>query len=204
MSWRRPRAGATLARTRHPATERLNSGVRPARKLMCSHQKKLLLMAAVTLLFATSAAAQSPNIVASSSNQPSDGITKMEMDQGFLYRYQEYAKEIFLDKLGQRIEAMGKRLPANFELPAESFYITTDSQKLAATRFNVSGISNSIELLGIVGDKIYRVGCVHQSKEKVPLSYGPCADKIKEVFGVDLNSGFNVEHLHLTHDPSQP
>ena len=29
MSWRRPRARATLARVRHPAAGRLNSGVRP-------------------------------------------------------------------------------------------------------------------------------------------------------------------------------
>jgi hypothetical protein len=170
---------------------------------MRTHQTKAFLAAAMTL-FVASAAAQSPQIMATSSNQPSDGITQKDLDQGFLYRYQEYAKEIFLAKLRQRIEAMGKRLPANFDVPAESFYITTGSQKLAATRFNASGVSNSIELLGIVGDTMYRVGCAHQSKDKVPLSYGPCADKLKEVFGIDLNRGFNVEHLRLTHDPSHP
>jgi hypothetical protein len=151
-------------------------------------------------LLAGHAYAQSPTVSAMSASQPSDGITVADMDQGFLFRYQEYAKEIFLAKLRQRIEAMGKRLPADFDVPAESFYLVANGTKLAVTRFNVSNVSNSVELLGIVGNKMHRVGCVHQSSEKVPLSYGPCAVKLREVFGVELSQGFEVEHLEANGD----
>jgi hypothetical protein len=51
MSWRRPRACATLARVRHPATGRLNSGVRPRMNVF------LRLVALLVLVVATSLAA---------------------------------------------------------------------------------------------------------------------------------------------------
>ena len=168
---------------------------------MCKHYTKALLFLAATLFVISVAAAQSTKVIAS--NQHSDGIKQRDMDQGFLYRFQEYEKEIFLANLRQQIEAMGKRLPANFDVPTETFYITAGSRKLATIRFKVSG-ANSIQLLGIIGNNMHRVICFNQSEEKVSLFYGPCANKLKEVFGVNLNGSFDVEHLRFNHDPSYP
>jgi hypothetical protein len=168
---------------------------------MCKHYTKALLLLITTLFVVSVAAAQSSKVIAS--NQHSDGIKQRDMDQGFLYRYREYEKEILLTNLRQQIEAMGKRLPANFDVPAETFYITAGGRKLATIRFKVSG-ANSIHLLGIIGDTMHRVTCVNQSEDEVSLFYGPCANKLKEVFGVNLNGSFDVEHLRFNHDPSYP
>jgi hypothetical protein len=48
MSWRRPRAYATLARVRRPATGRLNSGVRPHN--MCFRKRLSVLIVVVASL----------------------------------------------------------------------------------------------------------------------------------------------------------
>jgi hypothetical protein len=33
------------------------------------------------------------------------------------------------------------------------------------------------------------IGCTWAKSEKIPVESGPCADKIKEVFGVGINVG---------------
>lgn len=138
-----------------------------------------------------SSSTQPPEVVALSNSQPAEGMTRQHMDRDFLRRFQEHVRETFQSKLEQRVKAMGQTVPANFKLPAESFYIDAADTRLAATTITVEGAS-SVIVLGIVGDTAHQVICTHQDAAKIPLSYGACAGKLKDVFNIDLSLEFDV------------
>lgn len=136
-----------------------------------------------------------PEIIVSDSVQSAEGITQADMNSKFLSNYSDFAKESVIKGLRQHLESQNKYLPDDFDIPSESMYINSGGKKLAVVRFTISGGASGVEILGINGDKMHRVSCNHQSGKKVPLLQGKCADRISEIFKVNLEKGMEVEHL---------
>jgi hypothetical protein len=78
---------------------------------------------------------------------------------------------------------------ARFDVTSEATYFESGSTKLAIIRLrwsdgsNHAPIANHALIAGVVGKELKRVTCVRDSPETIPVSYGTCAEKVKEVFG---------------------
>ena len=78
---------------------------------------------------------------------------------------------------------------AEIDISSEATYVESGSMKLAVIRFFLSSDgSSAVFVHGIIGNELKRIGCVKISNERIPISYGTCADKIKEVFGIKISS----------------
>ena len=62
--------------------------------------------------------------------------------------------------------------------------------KLAVVRLLAPGSVNQGFVFGIVGSELRRVACVRTTNfdRSIPLFYGPCGNKLRETYGVSLQS----------------
>ncbi len=71
-------------------------------------------------------------------------------------------------------------------LNSEATYVESGPMKLAVIRLGPSGKANQVFIAGLVGSELKRVVCVTEAQQSIPISYGKCSEKIKEVFGVKI------------------
>jgi hypothetical protein len=69
---------------------------------------------------------------------------------------------------------------------SEAVYVESRGTKLAVIRLSPGDGSRVVYVAGIVGRELKRVACARTSLAAIPITYGPCADKIAEVFAVTL------------------
>jgi hypothetical protein len=106
------------------------------------------------------------------------------MDHPFLDNFETYTRERVTQLTQQYLRDNGvSGSPLNLE--SEAVYVESNGRKLAVVRM-WNAAEYQVVILGIVEDEIRRVLCARTSPERVSISYGPCAIKLREVFGVDL------------------
>lgn len=119
-----------------------------------------------------------------SSSQDAEGVTQDQMSIDFLHNFESYAVERIKVKAEDYLASIG-RPNDQVNLSSEATYVLSGAVKLAVIRISDAG-SRQVLIAGIVGKELRRVICVRDSVEDIPLSYGPCAEKVKEVFGVGI------------------
>lgn len=120
-----------------------------------------------------------------SSIQSSDGMTQEDMTPEFLGWLEQNTKERIRHHASAYLKSIGSK-NINIEIRASSVYVVADSHKLAVTRINAAG-GSQVHIFGINGKEAIRVACVHGLPDPIPISYGKCAEKIYESFGVKIN-----------------
>lgn len=121
------------------------------------------------------------------SAQDSEGITELQWDQKFLSNLESYSRER-ITHLAKQYLARNGQPNATVVLESQAVYVESDNHKLAVIRIRGSDGSNQALIHGIVGDQLKRVLCVRKSTEQIPITYGPCGEKLKEVFGLSLST----------------
>jgi hypothetical protein len=121
------------------------------------------------------------------SSQDSEGVTQAQWDQKFLNNLESYTRERITQKAKELLAANGQP-DATVNLESQAVYVESGNTKLAVIRIQGNDGSNQALIHGIVGNQLKRVGCVRNSTEQIPISYGPCGEKVKEVFGVSLSA----------------
>ena len=126
------------------------------------------------------AADQSIRVIASS--QDAQGVTQKNLDMAFLKNLEEYTVE--------RIRTKIRELPNSpqIDITSEATYVESGPMNFAVIRLRGSDNSNQVLVHGIVGNELKRVTCLRNSTETIPISYGVCADKIKEIFGMKIGA----------------
>ena len=78
--------------------------------------------------------------------------------------------------------------PQLSKFEAESHYVDAQGRKLAVIRLRIPKTLNQAYVYGIKDNAFLRVVCARTKSfdEAIPLFYGPCGEKIREVFGVNL------------------
>lgn len=128
---------------------------------------------------ATPPAAAVRTITAVSTRQSSEGVTAAQMDQAFL------------DRLGQYLEARSNQ-DGPHAYQHEGVYLEIGGRKLAVVRLRTQGVTPIAYIAAVQDGELVRVGCVSNVLANVPVTSGPCADKIKEAFGVGLTGATTV------------
>ncbi|MBI2359677.1 MAG: hypothetical protein HYV04_12385 [Deltaproteobacteria bacterium] len=120
------------------------------------------------------------------SSQDADGITQEDMSIDFLKNLEAYTVERFKVRTAESLASQGYA-DLRVEVNSEATYVESGPIKLAVIRLRSSGDLNQVFIAGIVGKELKRVGCVRSSPGSlIPISYGACGEKIKEVFGTGL------------------
>lgn len=120
------------------------------------------------------------------SSQDSEGVTQQNFDLNFLKNLEVYTVERVKLKAKEYLASQG--LPnTNVDFTSEAAYVESGSIKIAVIRLTSEG-SNQVLITGIVGNELKRVACIRNSTETIPISYGVCSDKIKEVFGIEVGA----------------
>jgi len=118
------------------------------------------------------------------SSQDSEGVTQQNFDLNFLKNLEIYTVERVKIKTKEYLASQGYP-NADVNFTSEATYVESGPMKLAVIRLRAEG-SNQVFIAGIIGKELKRVACVKNSTETIPISYGVCGEKIKEVFGVKI------------------
>jgi hypothetical protein len=133
------------------------------------------------------AASHDIRVVASS--QDAEGITAANLDLAVLKNLEAYTVERTRLKTRESLASQGQD-DANLDLVSEANYVESGTAKVAVIRMrwsdrsNKKDIANQVLIAGVVGAELKRVACVRETPESIPVSYGPCAEKVQEVFGI--------------------
>lgn len=147
---------------------------------------------ALPLLFVINASAakenkQLPPMIVISGSEDAEGVTQKDFDLSTLKALENRTLAQVKNKMQNYLKSQGQSttLP---ELKSESNYIELGTFKLAVVRVKNPQLVNQVFIFGIKGQELKRVACVRTTKFKdsIPLFYGPCGEKIKETFGVEL------------------
>lgn len=82
--------------------------------------------------------------------------------------------------------AQGNTSPVEINTTSESWVINVDGRSFVIIRVNVSNTAQSTAVMGIQDDTFIRISGFKLGTEPVPHATGALANKVKEVFGVDL------------------
>jgi len=118
------------------------------------------------------------------SSQDAGGTTQDQLDLTFLKNLEAYTVARTKTKMKEYFASIGQpNIPIN--ITSEAIYVQAGSIKLAIIRLKDAG-SRQVIITGIVGKELKRVGCIRETAQDIPVSYGPCADKIEETFGAKI------------------
>ncbi len=116
------------------------------------------------------------------------GTTQADLDIPVLKMLERRSVEMLESKMRNYLAAQGQsaQLP---KLQSEAHYVESGGTKLAVVRIRSPKVLHQVFVYGIRGDSFLRVACARTGnfEQSIPLFYGPCGDKLREVFGVKLN-----------------
>lgn len=121
------------------------------------------------------------------SSQDSEGLTVNNFDLSFLRYFENTTLDGVKRKAKEHYSSLGVTAPI-IEFSSEANYVESGPMKLAVVRLSSSDGARQVFIAGLVGKEFKRVLCVRNTTESIPITYGECAEKIKEVFGVIIGS----------------
>ena len=120
-------------------------------------------------------------------SQDAEGVTQDKLDINFLNNLEAYTLERVKIKTKERLVSLGyPDTEVNFM--SEATYVQNGKTKLAIVRIKSPNAGNQVHISGIEGAELKRIACVTTSQTTIPISYGKCGEKIKEVFGSMIGS----------------
>lgn len=132
--------------------------------------------------------AAEPEVVVLSASEDAGGATQSDLDLSALKMLERRSVAILETKMRDYLRAQSQQtqLP---KFDAESHYIESGVMKLAVVRVRSPKVANQVYVYGVKGKVFHRVACAKTKNfdQAIPLFYGPCSDKIREVFGVSIN-----------------
>ncbi len=148
------------------------------------------------LLYGASYAANSsatPTIKTSVTLQPSNGLTENDFSMQMLSSIEEWSKGRVLENSKKAFVSQGFSADQfKGKVRAESNYLSMSGKKLGVVNLSVfsensdQAIVKMVRVFGFVDDGIATVSCMRQSDEKIPITFGPCGEKLKEVFNLSF------------------
>ena len=156
------------------------------------HSFRVLTLLATVALFRCAAAlaqpsAGQPTVLVMSSSEDAGGTTQNDLDLPVLKMLEARSVSTLKAKMQAYLKARGQ----SAELPpfqSESHYVQSGAVKLAVVRVRIPGSLNQAFIYGVRGSEFHRVACARSAnfEESIPLFYGPCGERIQQVFGVSI------------------
>lgn len=126
------------------------------------------------------------NIQTVTSSQDAEAITQEKMSIEFLRNFENYTVDRIKVKMSEYLTSVGRQ-HEQVNLSSAATYVQIGQVKLAVVRIS-DAVSRQVIVAGVVGKELRRVVCVRKSIEDIPVSYGPCAEKVQQTFGVTFGN----------------
>ena len=124
-------------------------------------------------------------IYTAATRQSAEGVTEGQMDSAFIERLGEWIAE---RNYSNAVASQAKESGVIIERPTpESVVVEAGGRRFGIIRLRSQGFAPAVTIVGIDGQEMIRVTCVSRIVQDVAVSRGPCADKIKEAFGVSIS-----------------
>lgn len=127
-------------------------------------------------------------IVAVITREPANGITEEHLG------HPDFVKLIEDELVGkaklrskQAHQAAGGAGSPKGTITSESWSVAAGNRNFAIVKFDAYGAMQTTIIVGIENKVFVKISCYRMGKDLVPHSYGPCADKMKEAFGVSFS-----------------
>lgn len=117
--------------------------------------------------------------------QDAEGVTQADLNMTFLKNLETYTVERVTKKTRDGMVANGYQGP-DVSFDSEALYVEPGAMKLAVIRLSGTDGSRATFISGIVGKELRRVACVGMADENIPITYGACADKVNDTFGIEI------------------
>lgn len=139
----------------------------------------------VAFLGASVAIANPDGIMALSATEDAEGGTQADLSLPMLKAIEKRTVDLFTAKTKAALKAQGQSTGPP-PLQVASHYVEIKGRKLAVIKISAPRQINQVFLYGVVGKEFRRVACIRTSDVdlSIPLFYGTCGEKVKEVFGV--------------------
>ena len=154
---------------------------------------RFLLCSAAAVCLATQARGQTstdsnlPEMLVLSSSEDAGGTKQEELGPEVLKMLERRSVEMLEAKTRAYLKSQGQptQLP---KFQSDAHYMQAGGTKLAIVRIRVPKTVNQVFVYGIRGTEFHRVACARTTKfeESIPLFYGPCSERIREVFGISI------------------
>lgn len=134
---------------------------------------------------ATAATKSSAEMQVLSSTQSSDGATEADLTPQFANALEKHG----VSRIASTLEATAKQAGVSMppaQIHSESTVVQSQGKKLVIVRYEIGSTARAVEVIGISGANAYRVMCTREALDAIPLTTGPCAQKVKEVHGVSI------------------
>jgi len=124
--------------------------------------------------------------------EPTNGLTEDHLkDPAAL----EIIEEISIEKLTKRCEqayyAQGGTGKFEAIFDTESWCVTVKNKNFAILRINYKDTIQLTSIMGIKDNMFVKISGLKTGDDLVPHSYGPCAEKMKEIFGFSFSDILN-------------
>lgn len=183
-----------MRQTANQPSQRPSASLRPQFSFVRRHRTSFMrflpsLLAGIALhALVTPASAQEPEILVLSASEDADGTTQADFDLSVLQMLERRSVGMLEVKMRDFLRAQGQQVQLP-KLSAESHYIESGGRKLAVVRIRSPRVANQVYIYGIKGKVFHRVACARTRNfaQEIPLFYGPCSEKLRDVFGVSIN-----------------
>lgn len=128
-----------------------------------------------------------PALIVVSAIESADGYTQAAFNIQLLKEFERKTATSVETKMRAYLKSQGDstHLP---NIKSETHYAQAGEMKIAIIRLKAKDTVNQVFTFGIVGEELRRVICSRTKNINEPISlfYGPCGEKIREVYGVSF------------------
>ncbi|MBE0547768.1 MAG: hypothetical protein IH627_08970 [Rubrivivax sp.] len=128
---------------------------------------------------------KSPEVKVLVASQDAQGVTQASFDLDSLRNMEAHILERTRVKSNEYLASIGEG-KRKVKLTSQATYVQSGAKKLMVIRIADEAGLVTVTVAGIVGQELKRVYCAKETPGAPPISYGPCGEKIREVFGVKL------------------
>ena len=117
------------------------------------------------------------------SSQDAQGVTQNSFNQDFLKAMESHIRERTRIKANEYLASIGKGNQQTIAI-SESTYVELGTRKLIVIRVKDEFDIGAVTIAGIVGTELKRVVCAKFTPGLPPITFGPCGQKVEEIFRV--------------------
>lgn len=106
-------------------------------------------------------------------------ILKLLRENG-IKRLKKICRETFHNK--------GIKEEFDIKIESDSWCVTKNNKNFIIEKIQIGNMVNATSIIGIKGNVLVKISGMKEGINPVPHSYGPCAKKMKEIFGFNLSN----------------
>jgi hypothetical protein len=117
--------------------------------------------------------------------EPTNGLTEEHFENpDVITAIEETVVEGILERSKQVYYNQGgtEKFDATFD--SESWCLTIDGKNFVIVKISIKDLIQSTIIMGIQNDVFIKISGIRKGSDPVPHSYGPCAVKMEEIFGI--------------------